>query len=65
MNDAQLQPRYCYTRAHYWLVKAQVPKSRFSGFALGEISKSKMSIGRPRVVQAFGICEEDERQHSR
>ena len=39
----------------YLLVKAQVPISNFFAGPNGEISKSKMSIGRPRVIQALGI----------
>lgn len=37
------------------LAYAHEPKSNFFGSADGEISKSKMSIGRPIVVQALGI----------
>ncbi len=37
------------------LVKAQVPISIFLAGPVGEISKSKISIGKPSVVQAFGI----------
>lgn len=39
----------------YELAKAQVPKSRFSAGACGEMSKLKMSIGRPMVVHEFGM----------
>lgn len=42
---------------HDLLVKAQVPISIFFAGPVGEISKSKISIGNPSVVQAFGICE--------
>jgi len=35
---------------------AQDPISNFFAGPEGEISKSKMSIGRPMVVQALGIC---------
>lgn len=38
------------------LYLAQVPMSNFFAGPEGEISKSKMSMGRPMVVQAFGIC---------
>jgi hypothetical protein len=41
----------------YLLVKAQVPISIFFAGPVGEISKSKISIGNPSVVHAFGICE--------
>lgn len=37
------------------LVRAQEPMSSFFAGAEGEISKSKISIGRPIVVQALGI----------
>jgi hypothetical protein len=37
------------------VVKAQVPRSRLVAGVSGEMSKSKMSIGKPMVVQAFGI----------
>lgn len=37
------------------LVKAQVPISIFFAGLEGEMSKSKMSIGNPSVVQALGI----------
>jgi hypothetical protein len=40
----------------YLLVKAQVPISIFFAGPVGEISKSKISIGNPSVVHAFGIC---------
>lgn len=39
----------------YSLVKAQTPISIFLAGPVGEMSKSKISIGRPRVVHAFGI----------
>jgi hypothetical protein len=37
------------------VVKAQAPISRFVAGVIGEMSKSNMSIGKPIVVQAFGI----------
>jgi hypothetical protein len=39
----------------YLLGLAHVPISFFSTLAEGEMSKSKISIGRPMVVHAFGI----------
>ena len=39
----------------FWLVKAHVPMSIFFTGPRGSMGKSKMSIGRPRVMQAFGI----------
>ena len=47
------QPRS--SGSSYLLVKAQVPISIFFAGPVGEMSKSKMSIGRPSVMQAFGI----------
>jgi hypothetical protein len=41
------------------LVKAQVPMSIFFAGPVGEMSKSKMSMGRPRVVHAFGIWQKE------
>lgn len=43
------------SRNGYVLAKAQVPMSSFFAAAVGEMSKSKISIGRPIVVQALGI----------
>lgn len=40
----------------YFEATAQAPISSFWTAASGLISKSKISIGRPRVVQALGIC---------
>ena len=42
-------------RQNHLVVNAQVPISIFVADPDGEISKSKMSIGRPSVMQAFGI----------
>ena len=39
----------------YLLATAQAPMSIFFTGPRGEMSKSKMSIGRPSVMQAFGI----------
>jgi len=39
----------------YLLATAQAPISIFFAGPVGEISISKMSMGRPRVIQAFGI----------
>jgi len=39
----------------YLLVNAQVPISSFWTGAPGEMSKSKMSMGRPSVMHALGI----------
>ena len=45
-----------HTSIHiYLLVKAQVPMSIFLAGSEGEMSKSKMSIGSPSVMQALGI----------
>ena len=38
------------------LANAHFPRSRFFAGVPGEMSKSKMSMGNPRVVHAFGIC---------
>ena len=43
------------SETNHLLVNAQVPISIFVADPDGEISKSKMSIGRPSVMQAFGI----------
>jgi hypothetical protein len=43
--------------SNYLLGLAHAPKSFFSTLAKGEMSKSKMSIGKPMVVHAFGICQ--------
>jgi len=39
----------------YELAKAQLPMSLLTTSAWGLMSKSKISIGRPMVVQLFGI----------
>jgi hypothetical protein len=44
------------TLLSYLLATAQAPISRFfAGPEVGEMSKSKISIGKPNVMHAFGI----------
>ena len=68
------QPFLCLVAVTYSLANAHLPRSIFFAGPLGEtdtvsnvsqrrlqvdiLSKSKMSIGSPRVVQAFGICDQ-------
>ena len=41
----------------YLLATAHLPISIFFAGPVGEISKSKISIGSPNVMHAFGICK--------
>ena len=47
-----------HVRITYLLVKAQVPISIFFAGPVGDMSKSKISIGKPSVVHALGNCGE-------
>lgn len=55
-TKVHLSVHHCDTAHFRSLVNAHEPISSFGIGAPGEISKSKMSIGMPIVVQAFGIC---------
>ena len=44
-------------KTFHLLATAHAPISSFFAGPVGLISKSKMSIGSPRVIQAFGICQ--------